>query len=111
MDVCLFWMLCIVSRGLCDGLITYVEESYRLWCVVVCDLEPHARGDLGPMALFGPLLTGKNGTLPVHFFIFFPVALRPVFGYGVPFRGFAITLTNTTLIRLLWTSDKPDAQP
>jgi hypothetical protein len=26
-------------RGLCDGLITRPEESYRLWCVVVCDLE------------------------------------------------------------------------
>ena len=27
------------SRGLCDELITCPEESYRLWCVVVCDLE------------------------------------------------------------------------
>jgi hypothetical protein len=26
-------------RGLCDELITRPEESYRLWCVVVCDLE------------------------------------------------------------------------
>jgi len=24
------------GRGLCDGLITRPEESYRLWCVVVC---------------------------------------------------------------------------
>jgi len=23
---------------LCDGLITCREESYRLWCAVVCDL-------------------------------------------------------------------------
>jgi hypothetical protein len=23
----------------CDELITRPEESYRLWCVVVCDLE------------------------------------------------------------------------
>ena len=31
---------CVLSgRGLCDGLITHSEESYRLWCVVVCDLE------------------------------------------------------------------------
>jgi len=28
-----------VGRGLCDELITRPEESYRLWCVVVCDLE------------------------------------------------------------------------
>ena len=27
------------GRGLCDELITSPEESYRLWCVVVCDLE------------------------------------------------------------------------
>ena len=29
----------LLGRGLCDGLITRPEESYRLWCVVVCDLE------------------------------------------------------------------------
>jgi len=27
------------GRGLCDELITRPEVSYRLWCVVVCDLE------------------------------------------------------------------------
>ena len=31
---------CALSgRGLCDELITRPEESYRLWCVVVCDPE------------------------------------------------------------------------
>jgi hypothetical protein len=31
---------CVLSdRGLCDELITRPEEPYRLWCVVVCDLE------------------------------------------------------------------------
>ena len=31
---------CLLSgRGLCDELITRLEESYRLWCVVVCDLK------------------------------------------------------------------------
>ena len=31
---------CVLSgRGLCDGLITRPEESYRLWCVAVCDLD------------------------------------------------------------------------
>ena len=31
---------CVLSgRGLCDELMTCPEESYRLWCVVVCDLE------------------------------------------------------------------------
>jgi hypothetical protein len=38
MDVC--YECCVLSsRGLCDELITRPEESYRLWCVVVCDLE------------------------------------------------------------------------
>jgi hypothetical protein len=31
---------CVLSgRGLCDELFTRPEESYRLWCVVVCDLD------------------------------------------------------------------------
>ena len=35
---------CVLSgRGLCGGLITRPEESYRLWCVVVCDLETSSR--------------------------------------------------------------------
>jgi hypothetical protein len=33
-DSCVLW-----GRGLCDELITRPEESYRMWCVVVCDLE------------------------------------------------------------------------
>ena len=31
------------GRGLCDELITRPEESYRLCCVVVCDLETSRR--------------------------------------------------------------------
>jgi hypothetical protein len=31
MDVCV-----LSGRGLCDGLITRREESYRLCCVIVC---------------------------------------------------------------------------
>jgi len=32
------------GRGLCDELITRSEEPYRLWCVVVCDLETSRMG-------------------------------------------------------------------
>jgi len=32
------------GRGLCDELITRPEESYRLCCVVVCDLEKSRMG-------------------------------------------------------------------
>jgi len=40
---------CVLSvRGLCDGLITHPEESYRLWCVVVCYLESSWMRRLGP---------------------------------------------------------------
>jgi len=35
-----FWECCVLSgRGLCDDLITRPDESYRMWCVVVCDIE------------------------------------------------------------------------
>ena len=40
MDVCLFRVVVVLlGRGLCDELITRPEESYRLRCVVVYDLE------------------------------------------------------------------------
>jgi len=32
------------GRGLCDELITRPEESYRLCCLVVCDLETSRLG-------------------------------------------------------------------
>jgi hypothetical protein len=32
-------VVCLSGRGLCDGLITRPEESYRLCRVTVCDLE------------------------------------------------------------------------
>jgi len=32
------------GRGLCDELISRPEESYRLWCVVVCDLKTSRMG-------------------------------------------------------------------
>jgi len=39
MDVCLLWVLVLPGRGPYDDPITPPEEPYRLWCVVVCDLE------------------------------------------------------------------------
>jgi len=29
----------LLGRGLCDELITRPEEYYRLWFIVVCDIE------------------------------------------------------------------------
>jgi hypothetical protein len=40
---------CVLSgRGPCDGLITSPEESFRMWCVVVCDLETSKMRRLWP---------------------------------------------------------------
>jgi hypothetical protein len=40
---------CVLSgRGLCDGLITRPEESYRLWRVVMCDQETSWMSRLKP---------------------------------------------------------------
>jgi hypothetical protein len=40
---------CVLSgRGLCDGLITRPEESYRVWRVVVCDQETSKTRRLKP---------------------------------------------------------------
>jgi hypothetical protein len=36
------------GRGLCDGLITRPEESYRLWSVVMCDQETSKTRRLKP---------------------------------------------------------------
>ena len=48
------------GRGLCDELITRPEESYRLCCVVVCDLETSRIGasyiyDINNLRVNGPI--------------------------------------------------------
>ena len=41
---------CVFSgRGICDGLITRPEESYRLWHIIVCDLETSKMRRLKPV--------------------------------------------------------------
>jgi len=43
------------DRGLCDELITPPEESYRLWCVLVCVIKkPHEWGGLGSVGAVAP---------------------------------------------------------
>jgi len=50
---------CVLSgRGLCDPLITCPEESYRLWCVVVCDVETSRTRR--PWPALGRSATGKK---------------------------------------------------
>jgi len=38
MSVCCEFCV-LLGTGLCDKLTTRPEESYRLWCVLVCGLE------------------------------------------------------------------------
>ena len=50
---------CVLSgRGLCDALTTRPEESYRMWCVVVCDLETSRMRR--PWPALGRSATGKT---------------------------------------------------
>jgi hypothetical protein len=51
------------GRGLCEELITCPKESYRLWCVVVCDLEKLVNKEIspGPLVAVGPKV---NQNLP-----------------------------------------------
>ena len=36
---CFLWSCVLSGRGLCFWPITRLEESYWLWCVIVCDLK------------------------------------------------------------------------
>ena len=60
---------CVLSgRGLCDELITRPEESYRLWCVVVCDLETSRMRR--PWPALGRSATGNKQTLGKYFRVY-----------------------------------------
>jgi len=56
MDVCCESFV-LSGRGLCDELVTSPEESYRLWCVVVCDLETSRMRN--PWPVLGRSATGQ----------------------------------------------------
>ena len=80
---------CVLSgRGLCDELIICVEESYRLWCVVVCDLETSWMRRPWPalcrysLIRMEPFLSFSSFSFLWHFDLY---------------SNMAITLTNTTL--------------
>jgi hypothetical protein len=52
------------GRGLCDELIARPEESYRLWCLVVCDLETSRIGGREPLRAAAPKTSTQfNATL------------------------------------------------
>jgi hypothetical protein len=54
------------DRGLCDELINRPVESYRMWCVVVCDLETSRVGapyiyDISSLMVNRIIRTGTSG--------------------------------------------------
>ena len=68
---------CVLSsRGLCDGLITRPEESYRLWCIVVCDLE--ASNFRRPWSALGCSATGNNKNNNITYFDYWTVIFTPI---------------------------------
>ena len=78
MSVCLsVWCECCVlsGRGLCIELITRPEESYRLWCVAVCDLETSRMRR--PWPTLGHSATGGRKKIYIYIYL----------GYNVPFSA------------------------
>jgi hypothetical protein len=64
------------GRGIWNELITRLEESYRLWCVVVCDLETSRMRR--PWPALGRSATVKNTRIFVSFLmVFAPNSLLP----------------------------------
>jgi hypothetical protein len=64
----------LLGRDLCDGLITRPEESYRLWCFVVCDQETSYARRLYPRdraakykSTMGCNVSRKKNVLAIHF--------------------------------------------
>ena len=70
------------GNGLCDELITCPEESYRLWCVIVCDLETSR---IGASYIY---MTGRSpaeivGSNPTGAWIFVCCECRVLSGRGL----------------------------
>ena len=79
---------CVESgRGVCDELITRPDESYRLWCVVVCDLETYRMKN--PWPALGRSVTRKKNCLLLYIF-----TLKLIFAPG--FLGLCMYVNLTS---------------
>jgi hypothetical protein len=107
------------GRGLCDELITRPDESYRLWCVVVCDLEtsrigaPYLydisslRAKLDAVSLYFTAVAQLqilktmqhvSHLLRIEFFVTFSLVLV----YHISFQYYASTHASFSLFNLFW---------
>ena len=68
------------GRGLCDELITRPEESYRLCCVVVCDLETSS---IGAAYIYDISNLRVNTKLYHHYYVR-GIFSKPNFFYSLP---------------------------
>ena len=58
-----FCECCVLSgRGLYDGLISRLEESYRMWCVLSVIEEPH-RGEISQLRMSSHEREEKGGII------------------------------------------------
>jgi hypothetical protein len=94
---------CVLSgRGLCDELVTRPEEPYRLWCVVVCDIENLKNeamtrvGSQPKKKLFAaspppPSFRAFSHTIPILIFVLSRTVSFPSFHSGSRIRVFILT--------------------
>jgi hypothetical protein len=61
------------GRDLCDELINHPEDSFRLWCVVVCDLETSWMRRTWPPGRWGGAVAPKTNKQTKH------LKLRPLY--------------------------------
>ena len=78
------------GRGLCDELITRPEESYRLWCVVVYDLENLKNEEV--MTLVG---SQHHKKMPVLLTLRLLMSYIYIYIYGAPILDVSRSHTTT----------------
>jgi hypothetical protein len=86
MSICCECCVLLSGRGLCDGLITCTEESYRVWCVWVWSWNLEKWGGLGPLGAVEPLKNNNNIIIIIIIIIIWsPLVFTSA--RGVPFRS------------------------
>ena len=75
----------LLGRGLCDELITRPEESYRLCCVVVCDLE-----------------TSRIGAPYIYIYDIRSLRVNALWNVQLPYLKYIKQLSNPKIIMAPW---------
>jgi len=107
MFVC--WDCCVLSgRGLRDELISRPEESYRLWCVVVSDLENLKNEEA--MTRVGSQRHRKRN-IYIYIYIYITCGASTQFqGMTSPYGAPRSHSETNTFYWFLWMSDQTDAE-